>query len=127
MPTKSYPVHTPAEVAIPNFRESFESVYVVSHDNGKLFNLKDLTMTDETLPEECDAGWVVKINPDGTYEDFELDEATKSQLTDDPMVIECLNQLVVNYCTGKTVYNVAWWAMEFNTFMEGFCNRHFEV
>lgn len=127
MPTKSYPVHTPAKVAIQNLRESLESVYVVSHDNGKLFNLKDLTMTDETLPEECDAGWVVKKNSNGTYEDFEIDEDTKSQLTDDPIVIEYLNKLIVDSCTGQTVYNVAWWSMEFNNFMEGFCNRHFEV
>jgi hypothetical protein len=37
MPTKSYPVHTPAEVAIPNFRESFENVYIVSHENGIIY------------------------------------------------------------------------------------------
>ena len=127
MPTQSYPVHEPAKVLIPEFRNTLENVYVVSHDSGKLFNIKDLTLVDEKLPDECDAGLVVKKMPDGSFEDFELDAATKTQLTDDPELIACLDKMVIDSCTDKIVYDVAWWAMDFNDFMEGFCNRYFQV
>lgn len=127
MPTTQYATHNPVEAAVPFIRNSLENVYVVSHEGGKLFNLKDLVMTEEKLPEECDPGWVVIKNEKGDFEDFELDDTVKAQLTEDPELIECLNKIVVAACTGQTNYNVAWWAGDFNDFMEGFCNRHFDV
>lgn len=55
--------------------------------------------------------------PDGSFEDFELDVATKTQLTDDPELIACLDKMVIDSCTGKIVYDVACWAMNFNDFI----------
>ena len=127
MPTKSYPVHQPVKEAVPNLRDSLENVYVVAHTKGQLFHLKDLTFVSGLFDEECDAGWVMKRNADGGFDNFELDKAVKAQLTDDPDVIACLDKVVIDYCTGKIYYDVAWWACDFNEFMEGFCNRYFEV
>jgi hypothetical protein len=125
MPSTSYPVHEPVQEPVAFLRSSLESVYVVSHEGGKLFHLKDLTMTEEKLPEECEPGWVVTKNAAGVFEDFELDDSVKEQLTEDPELIAFLNKMIVDSCTGKTNYDVAWWVGGFNNFMAGFCNRHY--
>lgn len=109
MPTRSFATHNPVEEAVPFLRNSLEGVYVVSHEGGKLFRLKDLTMTEEKLPEECDPGCVVTKNSAGVFEDFDLDESVKEQLTEDSELIALLNKMIVDSCTGKTNYDVAWW------------------
>lgn len=127
MPSTILPVHETVTDNVPFLRNALEDVYVVSHENGKLFHLKTLSITDEKHPEACDPGWVVKKNGNGEFEEFEIDDSVKAVLTEDPELIKCLNTMVVDSCTGKTNYDVAWWAGDFNRFMQGFCNRNFDV
>lgn len=126
MSSTSYPVHEPVQEPVPFLRSSLENVYVVSHEDGKLFHLKDLKMTEEKLPEECEPGCVFTKNSAGEFEYFELDDSVKEQLTYDPELLTLLNKMIVDSCTGKTNYDVAWWVGGFNNFMAGFCNHHYD-
>lgn len=127
MPTISYPAHEPISETVPFLRSSLSDIYVVSHEADKIFHLKDLTFHPVNLSEEYEVGAVVKKNADGSFEEFEIDDSVKAILTEDPEVIACVNAIIVSSCTGKTIYDVSWWAGDFNNFMQGFCERHFEV
>lgn len=113
--------------SIPFLRNSLDGIYVVFSDTSKLFHLKDLSFIDVTPSEDYEPGFVLKKNVDGTLENFEISDSVKDQLTEDEEIIERLNMLITDNCTGKTNYDVAWWAGSFNNFMQGFCYRHFEV
>lgn len=113
--------------SITFLRNSLEDIYVVFSDRSKLFHLKDLSFVDVVISEDYESGVVLKRNADGVFEDFELSDSVKEQLTEDEAIIERLNKLISDNCTGKTNYDVAWWAGDFNNFMQGFCYRHFEV
>jgi len=127
MPTQPYATHEPVKEVTPFLRNSLDGIYVASFEKDKLFHLKDLTFVDGSFPEESEPGWIMKKNPDGSFEDVELDQSVKEQLTEDEEVIAVMNKTITEHCTGKTYYDVAWWSGTFNNFMNGFCNRHFEV
>ena len=115
------------------------NLFVVSHIPGKLFSLDtfdfvdntaDLSAfdnTDEAETWEVDRiGLVLKKDGD-TFTKVELTEAEREAFNDNEELGKALNAYIIATCTGMIVYDVAWWAMPFNAFMQGFCDRHFDV
>lgn len=110
---------------------TYDNLYVASFNKNEIFSLKDFTF--HAKEHDFEAGEVLKLENDvlvyGCPEnkDNELTEEQKEVFDKNKDLGKLLNELIVKNCTGKIVYDVAWWAMDFNRFMRGFGNRHFEV
>ena len=110
---------------------NYDNIYVASFNDNEIFSLKDFTF--HAREHDFEAGNVVKLENgvlDYAYPDNdenELTEQQKEEFDNNKELGKLLNEVIVKNCTGKIVYDVAWWAMPFNRFMRGFCNRHFEV
>jgi len=96
--------------------------------NPQLFSLE--TKTFIPLPEalaEFDNGTVLKKNADGTYVENPLTDDERDDFSADESIHDAMNDYIVKSCTGGTNYDAAWFACDFNPFMEAFTTFHFEV
>lgn len=103
------------------------NIFVVSHNKDKLLHLQDFTFHEVNPDIEIEVGTVLKQDDNGKFNYFELDKSIIEDLSQNEFVIQFLNDIISSECSGKIFYDVAWWAMDFNTFMQAFANRHFEV
>jgi hypothetical protein len=117
------------------------NLYVVSHIPGKMFSLDTFEFVDNTAdpliydPEQEGSNatfgvpgcGMVLHKKDEVFTSVELSVAERELFTYNKDISKVLNDHINDCCTGMIVYDVAWWAMPFNTFMEGFSDRHFEV
>ena len=116
------------------------NLFVVSHIPGKLFSLDTFEFVDNPTaaaldPDEHDEActWGVPnlgavLRKDG--DDFtvvELTQEERAAFTVNKDLVAALNAHIIATCTGMIVYDVAWWAMPFNQFQQGFSDLHFEV
>lgn len=103
---------------------NYDNIYVASFNKNEIFSLKDFTFQ----PKEHDfpPGQVVKLE-DGVFQEHQLTEQERDTFTQNKVLADILNKTIIDNNEGKIVYDVAWWAGDFNNFMYGFCDRHFEV
>lgn len=110
---------------IHNF--DLNNIFVVSHNKDQLLHLQDFTFYEIKPNIEVEVGSVLKRDENGNFDYYELDENIIDGLSENEYVVDFLNNIITTECSGKIVYDVAWWAMDFNTFMQAFAKRHFEV
>lgn len=107
-------------------RNMLENVYVVNQ-NGELFRIQDLTIHDKSLLsdefQESEPGTVLRRMKSGEWQEFIIPEDMIDTMTNDPEITDYLNKVVVDNCTEKIMYEVAWWAMGFNKFSYAFTRR----
>ena len=116
------------------------NLFVISHLPGKLFSLDALDFVENTIDPklyEVDVNHGVTFNLPGlgmvfkkdgdTWTHFNLLDEEKEKYSELPGLAEALAKHIDDTCTGMIVYDVAWWAMPFNMFQEGFTTFHFEV
>lgn len=110
---------------------NYDNIYVASFNKNEIFSLKDFTFHEKD--HEFEAGEVLKMENGGLEyaypenKDNHLTEDQKEVFDNNKELSKLLDDVILKNCTGKIVYDVAWWAMPFNRFMRGFCNNHFEV
>jgi hypothetical protein len=95
--------------------------------NPQLFSLETLTFSP--LPEDLahfGNGTVLK-NVDGTFVENPLTDDERDVFSEDKAIHKAMNEYIVKSCTGGTNYDAAWFACDFNPFMEAFTTFHFEV
>jgi hypothetical protein len=103
------------------------SKYCMVERDPQLFSLE--TKKFSPLPEELlhfDNGTVLK-NVNGAFVENPLTEEEKDVFSKDKDIKTALNEYIVTSCTGGSNYDAAWFACDFNPFMEAFTTFHFEV
>lgn len=93
----------------------------------QLFSLE--TKQFSPLPEELSEfgnGTVLK-NVDGKFVENPLTDDERDVFSADEAIRTALNEYIVKSCTGGTNYDAAWFACDFNPFMQAFTTFHFEV
>lgn len=107
---------------------NYENMYVASFNENEIFSLKDFTFQQKE--HEFEPGEVVRLENGVLFDgctNNELTEEQKDLFDDNQELGKLLNEVIVKNCTGQSNYGAAVWAMDFNRFMRGFCNRDFEV
>ena len=106
----------------------YENLYVASYNPNEVFNLQNFTF--KNIIHQYEPGEVIKLENE-VFSQYnlnnELSEEEKKEFDNNNELLKLINEIITKKCTGMIVYDVAWWAMGFNRFMQGFCNRHFEV
>lgn len=95
-------------------------------EENKLFRVSDYSIIDLPAGLVFEHGAVFERVGD-VFTRIELTEEQKREFSQDEALRKHLNELIVSSCTGKIIYDVAWWAVYFNQFVEGFTYLHFEV
>ncbi|WP_407306226.1 hypothetical protein [Acinetobacter sp.] len=96
-------------------------------ENPQLFSLD--TKTFSPLPEELSHfgnGTVLK-KVDGKFVENPLTDDQRDVFSTDKSIRTAMDECIVKSCTGGTNYEVAWFACDFNPFMQAFTKFHFEV
>jgi hypothetical protein len=104
---------------------NYENIYVTSFNANEIFSLQNFSFKE--FDHDLEPGELISLENNSLTILEGLEESEKEKFTKSKILEKILNDLITKYCTGKIVYDVAWWAMDFNTFMYGFSNRHFEV
>lgn len=106
---------------------NLNNIFVASHNKDKLLHLQDFTFHEIKPDIEIEVGSVLKQDEKGVFDYHELEESTIYELSENERVVKFLDNIISEECSGKIVYDVAWWAMDFNTFMQAFTKRYFDV
>ena len=105
---------------------TYKNIYVASYEPNRLFSLHDFTFHD--FEHQFEPGTLLERGePERYVELAEMSEKEKEKFTENGELEALLSKIIFDSCTGKIVYDVAWWAMPFNQFQYGFTTFHFEV